>query len=129
MISSYIYLMKKLLFVVVSSASVLVIAFGLFLTGFYGWRHTDSMNPTFMDGDFTYTNPFQTPKVGDIIQYRCHSRTKCPTTYDWLISHRLTAIKPDGCMVIIGDNPKYDWSHVYCYMPDEIVIRGVSHKL
>lgn len=102
----------------------------LLLTGWVSPTTTDSMEPTHMVGKYwSITNPFETPGVGDVVSFKCNDKVKCKGVYTWLISHRLTEIKPDGCMVIIGDNPKYDWSMNPCYYPDEIDIRGVDHVL
>ena len=89
------------------------------------------MEPTLMTGglmgEWLYVNPFETPKIGDIIAFNCLN--DCGLSNRDRVSHRLTAIAPNGCMTIIGDNPKYDWSTIPCYMPENIEILGVVHKL
>ena len=86
-----------------------------------------------MVGDLAFTNIFDSsPNIGDMIQFDCIKGT-CGLgagNEPKQIIHRLTAISPTGCMTIIGDNPKYDWSKVPCYMPGvDIEIIGVVHKL
>ncbi len=93
---------------------------------------SDSMEPTLKIGEVDGLYYHETPKIGDMISFRCLSdecRSKhfIPTTMG--IVHRLTAIDPNGCMTIVGDNPKYNWSQVPCFMPSEIKIEGVVHKL
>jgi hypothetical protein len=89
---------------------------------------TDSMEPTLMVGDkYTISNE-EDPKIGDIVVFGC-LKGDCGLAGGGGASHRLTAISPTGCMTIIGDNPKYDWSQVPCYMPEDIRIVGVVHKL
>ena len=88
------------------------------------------MEPTIMIGDWMIRNPFNTsPKIGDIVTFECLKGT-CGLSKNGGATHRLTAISSTGCMTIIGDNPKYDWSKVPCYMPGvDIEIIGVDHKL
>ena len=93
---------------------------------------TDSMEPTLPVGEKIVVDRKATPKVGDIVGFDCvQSREKgnCGLAYRYGTVHRLTAISPTGCMTIIGDNPKYDWSKVPSYMPEDIRIVGVVHKL
>lgn len=93
---------------------------------------SESMDPTLIVGEsyrVEITN--ETPKIGDMIEFQC-LKEDCDlhgvANYDTII-HRLTAIDAQGCMTIIGDNPKYDWSKVPCYMPEDIKIIGVVKKL
>ena len=90
---------------------------------------TDSMEPTYKVGrtwEIMVPVSIEKPQVGDVIGFECLSE-KCP--YTERIAHRLVAIQSNGCMVIVGDNPKYDWAKEPCYMPEDIHIFGVSHKL
>ena len=81
-----------------------------------------------MVGTMCYVNPFdKTPNIGDVLLFKCFDDYKCfgrPT-----IAHRLVEVRDDGCMVIVGDNPKYDWSTEPCFMPNEIEIIGTEHPL
>jgi hypothetical protein len=101
--------------------------FGLVLFGFISPTNSDSMSPTYKVAlTITYTNPFENPQVGDTVRFFCNNKEKCGKDYLGLITHRITEIKPDGCMVIIGDNPRYNWSDDPCFYPNEIAIRGVD---
>ena len=93
------------------------------------------MDPTLRVGDKTWTNPWETPEIGDIISFKCFSEEKCGK-YAWKaiynenpIAHRWVSTDPDGCMHIIGDNPEMEWDPAFCLYPHEITIGGVVHKL
>lgn len=104
--------------------------FALFFLNLH-WTVTESMVPTYNLNDWVFTNIFQknTYQIGDVVAFKCISE-KCYSLYGNIgVSHRLTAIAPDGCMTIIGDNPKYDWSKLPCFYPSDIEIIGVDHKL
>lgn len=88
---------------------------------------TDSMSPTYKIGDYVYTYWTKEYEVGDAVVFSCNNPDKCRVGEH--TNHRLVSIKPDGCMVIIGDNPKYDWSIEQCFYPEDINILGVTHKL
>ena len=98
-----------------------------------GMTSTDSMEPTLPVGGSIITDRKATPKIGDVVEFDClqpREKGNCGLNYRYRVVHRLTAISPTGCMTIIGDNPKYDWSTVPCYMPGiDIEIIGVVHKL
>ena len=90
---------------------------------------TDSMDPTLPVGSKVSVNKSETPKIGDMIQFRCTSESKCGKPRELPTIHRWVSTDPDGCMRIIGDNPKIDWSNEICFYPNEISIEGVVHKL
>ena len=90
---------------------------------------SDSMYPTYKNGDISVILHGETPKIGDVVGYICHNKEKCPNLYGEQIAHRLTAIDSNGCMTIIRDNPKYEWNKLPCFMPKDIDILGVNHKL
>ena len=126
-------LIKKLLIIF---GILFVILFALFYsTGSFPFNlasriSTDSMEPTIMVGDWTHTDFSAIPKIGDIIEFDC-TGDYCKNTavHGRFIIHRLISVDSNGCMTIIGDNSKYDWSTVPCYTPDEIHIYGVVHKI
>lgn len=100
---------------------------------------SDSMSPTLEIGDRSWTNPWETPKEGDILEFKCLSFERCGSNL-WLpiysgnyggntVIHRWVSTNPDGCMHIIGDNPAYNWSIEPCLYPSDIEIEGVVHKL
>ncbi len=89
---------------------------------------TDSMDPTLPVGSKVSVNKSETPKIGDMIQFRCVA-FKCGNRRELPTVHRWVSTDPDGCMRIIGDNPKIDWSNEICFYPNEISIEGVVHKL
>lgn len=114
----------------------------IFFTGFFGiillfcaYRmfmpesvFSDSMSPTFNIGDIFYVNTYDTiPDIGDAISFQCLANDSICGGRNFIM-HRLTDIDSRGCMVIIGDNPSYDWSSEPCYMPEDIEIIGVVHK-
>lgn len=92
---------------------------------------SDSMEPTIMIGDTMVTHIGESPKIGDMVAFWCLSGDCGLESSDPGVPtvHRLTNTDAQGCMTIIGDNPKYDWSQVPCYMPDDIKILGVVRKL
>lgn len=94
-----------------------------------------SMEPTIMTGDWVFQTPVfisYKPKIGDIVDFQCLTE-ECTNKHLGIgvAIHRITSIDPNGCMKIVGDNPKYSqsWEKLPCYMPDEIEIDGVVHKL
>lgn len=90
------------------------------------------MYPTIISYEPIFTNPFEKIKVGDIVSFKCKREDNCGLLFESKTiptAHRLTKIDEKGCMTIIGDNTKYDWSKVPCYMPEDIEIEGVVHKL
>lgn len=126
--------MNLLKMVAVYSCST-VIMLGIFFyvlgtfPGGIGRVTTGSMEPTLMIGDWVNTDQ-GVPKIGDIIEFDCITdNCKQKQGVGRHIVHRLTAIDDSGCMTIIGDNPDYDWTTLSCYMPDQIEIVGIVHKL
>lgn len=96
---------------------------------------SDSMYPTLKVYDRIWTNPWETPELGDILSFNCFSKEKCGNdTWRALynespISHRWVSTDKDGCMHIIGDNKNVNWDPNFCLYPWEIRINGVVHKL
>lgn len=95
---------------------------------------SDSMDPTYPIGGWTFTNPLEKPVVGDVVSFTCRSEysdlPKCSDGIDGIlvpITHRITTVDTDGCMTIVGDNPAYPWESIPCFMPNEITISGVVH--
>jgi signal peptidase I len=126
-------LVKKL---VIAFGIIFILLFALFyFTGSFPFNlasriATDSMDPTLKVGDWLHTDRGVSPKVGDIIEFDCTGDScKNEIVHGRFIIHRLVSIDPNGCLHIIGDNPKYDWSNVPCYMPETIKIAGVVHKI
>lgn len=87
---------------------------------------SDSMVPTYELGSRTFTNPYETPKEGDVVEFICLSKSKCFDRYNLPVIHRWVSTDKDGCMTIIGDNPKYDWERWSCFYPNEIKVVGVN---
>ncbi len=94
----------------------------------FGSHYGDSMEPTYFAGDWSFTNPVETPVIGDVISFKCQTYDKCDSI-NTVTAHRLVSIDSDGCMHIIGDNPKYNWDPKFCLYPNEINIIGVEHKV
>ena len=88
-----------------------------------------SMGEKFPDG-VNIINTLANPIIGDVISFVCLSE-KCynPDNDGQVVVHRITAIEPNGCMHIEGDNPldleSWDTNDYGCLMPDEIKILGV----
>lgn len=124
-------MVKKLLIGTAALILFFVILFQIvwIFTNYTDPTRSDSMEPTYKIGDFTYTNPFETPKIGDVISFWCRSKEKCGKMYSYRVIHRWVSTDPDGCMHIIGDNPNIEWDKDFCLMPNEIKIEGVEHKL
>lgn len=89
---------------------------------------SDSMGAQYVD-KWLFTNPFSTPHIGDWMGFICLSKEKCGESYGYEIDHRWVSTDPDGCMHIVGDNPKYDWSAAKCLYPSEIKVLGITHVL
>lgn len=125
--------MARKLFIV-SSFVIISASLVVFSTAFINWTSYgfstgfgDSMIPTFHPGTLIFTNPLETPEIGDIVSFKCLSKEKCDRSGD--IVHRLVSVDPDGCMHIYGDNASMNWDPKWCLYPDEISISGVVHKL
>ncbi|NTW30270.1 MAG: hypothetical protein HGA33_03260 [Candidatus Moranbacteria bacterium] len=120
--------MKKTVLIIVSVIALYCVA-DLSLGLRYGFDQGtgDSMDTGTPDSGWYFTNPFDTPAAGDIVSFRCQNPDKC-TKYQEIL-HRLVSTDPDGCMHIIGDNPKYNWDPNYCLYPDDIQMYGVSYPL
>ena len=125
-------MIKKLLIAATLFFLLICGAFFAYAFGFYGFVHSDSMEPTYPIGSFTFTNPFERNiEVGDVVSYKCYTFSKCPKEYTWLIGHRLVKIE-NGCYHFHGDNPLYVWDdpiHNPCLMRDDFVLYGVDHRI
>jgi len=95
---------------------------------YFSINGSDSMGDQYI-GSWQITNPFETPVIGDVVGFICLSKEKCGERYGYEIDHRWVSTDPDGCMHIVGDNPKYDWSKYYCFYHSEIKMLGVNHVL
>ena len=82
------------------------------------------MAPTMPVGSYWLQVPIvlpYTPKIGDIVTYECVTQSCLDKTNGVNgAQHRITDIDSNGCITIIGDNPKYPWEEMPCYMPDEV---------
>lgn len=123
---------KKILITIFLTFSTLLVAFSAYVFGFYGFTTTDSMIPTKPIGSFDYINPFERDiEVGDVVGFKCYNFSKCPSTYTWLITHRLVKIE-NGCYHFHGDNQAYIWDDTIrnpCLMRDDFVLYGVDHRI
>lgn len=89
------------------------------------------MAPTMPIGSYWLNIPVvysYTPKVGDIVSYDCIKKSCYDKNSEFFthpngIQHRITNIDSNGCITIIGDNPKYNWD-IPCYTQDEIEVTG-----
>lgn len=131
--------MKKLIFIFLSLSSLFLVGifsylfFWMLIQSIYPSHpvNSESMEPTYMVGEaILYHNPHKKPSLGDIVEFECVSDS-CKKLYSHSVRHRLVDISPEGCMQIVGDNPKYaeTWEKLPCFMPDDIHILGVVRKV
>lgn len=120
--------MKSLVRIILASVVGIILVVYVIIETDPQQTYTDSMEPTYMVGKtWSFHNPFEPPGVGDVILFDCLKESGCGVEATTAIVHRITSIDSSGCMTIVGDNPKYDWSILPCFMPDDIHIKGVSH--
>jgi hypothetical protein len=120
-----------------------ILKFGVFLAiaGFIGYSlgfsvttNGNSMQPTITRDTWTFTNLLdRNSSVWDIVDFRCPE--KCAHRNGEIqpnIVHRVTAISPEGCYWILGDNQADSWdSNDYGWLcPDkDIRIMGTVYPI
>lgn len=86
-----------------------------------------SMQPTINDKAVISYDTSLTPKIGDIVFFKCFT-TECKQNDNDSRVKRLTKINEQGCYWFEGDNPERSWdSRNYGYLcpPNDVSIEGV----
>lgn len=111
--------MKKLL---ILGSIIVIFLVGIFCYGYFtpdskplGGPYSGrvvglSMYPTIKDGDVVEFDSSITPKIGDVVDFRCFNE-KClngSPNYDNYKVKRLSDIR-DNCYYFLGDNPDMSW--------------------